>query len=182
MTDDELAQAIMQGDVQATTALIDRFHAPLVRYLWSVCHNRDDAHDLAGETLLLARSRISTYRGGGLQSWVFRIGNRQLLHRRRADLVRLRWLQRQPLRQQEAPGDDSVIVLAALSAIPPKLREAFVLCEAIGLTVEEASISLGVPVGTVKSRCHYARQQLQRLLSPSYPELMSHEKPIAERS
>jgi hypothetical protein len=50
-------------------------------------------------------------------------------------------------------------------ASAPKLREAFVLIEALGLTYREAGRAIGVPEGTVKSRVFHAREQLVSWMS-----------------
>jgi RNA polymerase sigma-70 factor (ECF subfamily) len=58
-----------------------------------------------------------------------------------------------------------VEIEAALQSLSPKLREAFVLIEALGLTYREAGRAIGVPEGTVKSRVFHAREQLVSWMS-----------------
>jgi len=51
-----------------------------------------------------------------------------------------------------------------LRSLPPALRETVVLCDLQGLSHEEAASSLGIPVGTVKSRLNRGRLELARRL------------------
>ncbi len=54
----------------------------------------------------------------------------------------------------------------ALGVLSPDLRMVVVLSDIEGLSYEEIATSLRVPLGTVKSRLHRARQSLQRMLRP----------------
>ena len=55
---------------------------------------------------------------------------------------------------------------SALRRLPEDEREALVLKEVAGMTYREISESGGVPLGTVQSRIHRARQRLAETLSP----------------
>jgi RNA polymerase sigma factor (sigma-70 family) len=67
-----------------------------------------------------------------------------------------------------SPGDGSVAmtVAAAVQALPPLQREAVVLFEYEGFTLEEIAKLAGADVGTVKSRLHRGRERLRRALAP----------------
>jgi RNA polymerase sigma-70 factor (ECF subfamily) len=68
------------------------------------------------------------------------------------------------------PGRDHSVrieVREAIAALPLELREAVVLIDMFGTSYSEASTILGVPLGTVKSRVHRARQVLARWLLPA---------------
>ena len=60
-------------------------------------------------------------------------------------------------------------VLAALATLPPEQRAALVLVDMGGHSVEEAASILGVPSGTVKSRCSRGRARLLPLLAGNRP-------------
>jgi RNA polymerase sigma-70 factor (ECF subfamily) len=168
VTDRELAAGLTKGDTEALQALIDRFHKPLFRYLWQAGGSKEDAEDLSTQALLRARLDISSYRGGSLRAWVFKVAYRELLrYRRRQALAALLTRAVEP----EAPSaDDALIISEALGKIPLDQRSAFLLTEVEGLSIEEAAVSLRIPAGTVKSRCYTARQRLRKLLGPTYGE------------
>ncbi len=53
----------------------------------------------------------------------------------------------------------------ALRSLPEDYRAAVVMCDVVGLSYQEISESLGVPVGTVRSRIHRGRALLRKALS-----------------
>jgi RNA polymerase sigma-70 factor, ECF subfamily len=58
---------------------------------------------------------------------------------------------------------------AALDSLPPEFRAAVVLCDIEGLSYEEIGATLGVKLGTVRSRIHRGRQALRDYLA-AHPE------------
>ena len=60
-------------------------------------------------------------------------------------------------------------VQAALKALPPEYRAAVVLCDIEGLSYEEIAATLGVKLGTVRSRIHRGRAQLRAALEHRRP-------------
>ena len=58
----------------------------------------------------------------------------------------------------------------ALDALPPDFRVAVVLCDIEGLTYEEIAATLGIKLGTVRSRIHRGRVQLREALAHLAPE------------
>ncbi len=62
---------------------------------------------------------------------------------------------------------------AALDALPPDFRAAVVLCDLEGLSYDEIAATLGIKIGTVRSRIHRGRSQLRAALAhraPAAPE------------
>ena len=53
----------------------------------------------------------------------------------------------------------------ALRSLPPEYRAAVVLCDVVGLSYEDIGQSLGVPIGTVRSRIHRGRALLRKALA-----------------
>ena len=178
MTDQELAAGIAEGKVEALEELVERYHRPILRYLWHAGGSREDAEDLATQTLLKIRADARNFKGlGSLRSWIFQIAYRELLQlRRRQALARL--FSSKAEERTETLSDDAIVIAQALARLPLAQRNAFLLTEVEGLTVEEAAAALSVPPGTIKSRCHAARKRLQSLLGSTYGE--HHAEPITE--
>lgn len=69
---------------------------------------------------------------------------------------------------------------AALASLPPEFRAAVVLCDIEGLSYEEIGATLGVKLGTVRSRIHRGRQALRDYLAahPEHGECAVHVNPV----
>ena len=149
------------------------------RFLYTVAYrltgNSDDAQDLVQEVLLKVRRGLETYRPGSMEGWLSRITTNTFLdearRRRRRPLDLLpdepdRVLPPEPAADgalaAEALPDD---VQDALRQLPEEYRAAVVLCDVVGLSYEEIGASLGVPVGTVRSRIHRGRAHLRKALT-----------------
>ena len=65
----------------------------------------------------------------------------------------------------------------ALDALAPEFRAAVVLCDIEGLSYEEISATLGVKLGTVRSRIHRGRAQLREALAHRAPEVAAAARP-----
>ena len=148
------------------------------RFLYTVAYRRTgndaDAQDLVQEVLLRVRRGLATYRPGSMEGWLSRITTNAFL-----DDVRRR--RRRPVDhlgddadQVLTGGDDvdraveaatlSADIEAALAQLSPDFRAAVVLCDVVGLSYDEIADTLGIPVGTVRSRIHRARAALRERL------------------
>lgn len=157
----------MRGNFeQAVIAEIPR----LRRYARGLLRDAEAADDLVQETLLRAfRGRRHFRRPDNLRAWLFTI----LLNIRRNELRALARRPRViPLDDMLAPpGRDGAQestaelrrVLAALDGLSDELREALLLVAVEGLTYRETAEVLAVPIGTVMSRLHRARERLREL-------------------
>ena len=67
---------------------------------------------------------------------------------------------------------------AALDALPPDFRVAVVLCDLEQLSYEEIAATLGVKLGTVRSRIHRGRAQLRSALEHRRPAPALHRKAL----
>jgi len=175
VTDEQLAEALRRRDRDALAILADRYYGPLVRYLWQAGGSREDAEDLASQTLLKVRDEIGTYRhADAFRGWIFRIAYRQLLMHRRRRALALRWFRESAEPISSGPIEDAWVVQEALARLHLGYRAALLLVEVEGLTIQEAADALGIPPGTVKSRCHHARARLRVLLAPTFLEVQTH--------
>jgi RNA polymerase sigma-70 factor (ECF subfamily) len=147
------------------------------RFLYNVAFrlagNDVDAQDLVQEALIRVRKGLESYEPGSLEGWLARIVTNVFL-----DEVRRR--RRRPTEAfpsdpdrvlPASPGADEVTetlsdeIQAALARLPEEFRVAVVLCDVADLSYEQISASLGVPVGTVRSRIHRGRRLLRAALS-----------------
>ena len=160
---------------------IVRTHSSRVyRLAYRLTGNRHDAEDLTQEVFVRVFRSLSTYTPGTFQGWLHRITTNLFL-----DLARRRQRIRFDSLPDDAPErlpgsepspaeayDDRHLdadIQAALEALPPEFRAAVVLCDIEGLSYEEIAATLGVKLGTVRSRIHRGRSQLREALAHRMP-------------
>ena len=160
--DPDVIRAAANGDTAAFEELVRGYQSQVWRFLRHLLGDAALAEDITQETFLRVYRKLDTFRyRSKFSTWVFRVA-------RNAGVDALRSRQRgerlltvvEPRSQEPPSGELRVEIEAALQSLTPKLREAFVLIEALGLSYREAGRALGVPEGTVKSRVFHARERL----------------------
>jgi RNA polymerase sigma-70 factor (ECF subfamily) len=157
-----------------------REHSPRVyRLAYRLSGNQQDAEDLTQETFVRVFRSLADYTPGTFEGWLHRITTNLFLDmvRRRQrirfdalpdDTERLPGRERSP-EQVYAEGAFDADVQAALDALPPDFRAAVVLCDIEGLSYEEIAATLGIKLGTVRSRIHRGRVLLRETLAHRAP-------------
>jgi RNA polymerase sigma-70 factor (ECF subfamily) len=134
-----------------------------------------DVDDIAQETFLVARRRLSQFEGGNAAGWLYRIAQRVTRgHRRRVWLQRVLHLD-PDLRAADTRGTSPVEALEQrearnqmhdiLSRMTFRRRSSFFLFEIEGYTGEEIAALEGVSVTTIYTRLHLARRDFMSLLA-----------------
>ena len=149
-------------------AFYQKYGDRIYRFCYRLCGSASDAEDLAQEVFLAAFQGAGRFEGrASVQTWLYRIALNCWRHSRRAPR-----LDTTPLEDvtQAGPGVEqavtaSVSLTCALAALPPDLREAFLLVKAEGLTSREAAQVLDIPQGTVQWQVHTASRRLRALLT-----------------
>ena len=161
--------------------------ARVYRLAYRLTGNQHDAEDLTQEVFVRVFRSLSSYTPGTFEGWLHRITTNLFLdHVRRKARIRFDALaddSAERLKSRE-PGPAQVYddthfdhdVQAALDALPPDFRAAVVLCDLEGLSYEEIAATLGIKIGTVRSRIHRGRSQLRAALAHRAPV------PVEERS
>jgi RNA polymerase sigma-70 factor (ECF subfamily) len=175
-SDTVLLQRHVQGDADAFGLLFRRHKDRLWAVALRISCDPDDAADALQEAMISAFRRAANFRGeSAVTTWLHRIvvnASLDLLRRRSARSVG--WsgnpddLPVPEPRQgvdSAASTDSRLDVDAAMRILPPPQRAALVLVDMLGYSVADASVVLGVPEGTVKSRCARGRAQLLPYLS-----------------
>jgi RNA polymerase sigma-70 factor (ECF subfamily) len=148
------------------------------RFLYTVAYrltgDHDDAQDLVQDVLLRVRRGLAGYQPGSLHGWLSRITTNAFLddvRRRKRRPTDHLGDEREHLLPPAAAADEAIAaakqsdeVQAALLALPAEYRAAVVLCDVVGLGYQEVADTLGIPVGTVRSRIHRGRAQLRKVL------------------
>jgi RNA polymerase sigma-70 factor (ECF subfamily) len=145
------------------------------RLAYRLTGDHHDAEDLTQEVFVRVFRSLATYTPGTFEGWMHRITTNlfldQVRRRRRVRFdalapevtERLPDLGPGPEREFERSNLDTD-VRAALAALSPQFRAVVVLADVEGLSYEEVGRTLGIKLGTVRSRLHRARAQLRALL------------------
>ena len=156
-------------------ALMQQLHAEHAKTLWSYClrltgHDRARAEDVVQETLLRAwRNRVVLDNPPpAVRAWLFTVARNIVIDEWRTKRARSEF----PVADVPDDGVDdhtdqlllSWVVAEALTRLSSEHRAVLLECYYRGRPVSEAAQRLGVPVGTVKSRTHYALRALRLAL------------------
>ncbi|ATL72300.1 RNA polymerase sigma factor SigE [Nocardia terpenica] len=153
-----------------------REHADRVyRLAYRLTGDPQDAEDLTQETFIRVFRSLSSYQAGTFEGWLHRITTNLFLDMvRRRNRIRMEALpddyDRVP---SDTPDPEQVYhdarldpdLQSALDSLAPEFRAAVVLCDIEGLSYEEIGATLGVKLGTVRSRIHRGRQALRDYLA-----------------
>jgi RNA polymerase sigma-70 factor (ECF subfamily) len=165
-----------QGWVAPSWDQVVREHSARVyRLAYRLTGNAADAEDLTQDTFVRVFRSLADFTPGTFEGWLHRITTNLFLDmvRRRAR-IRFDALPEDTERLPgSAPSPEQVYadtpldpaVQAALDALSPEFRVAVVLCDIEGLTYEEIAATLGIKLGTVRSRIHRGRVQLRQALA-----------------
>ena len=181
-TDEALMLAYRDGEGAAFEALYGRWRGPLYRYFLRQCGHAGQADELFQDVFMRVIGASASYEPTAkFTTWLFRIAHNRLVdHWRKTGREPV-----DPLASNE-DGDDceydppgpedagperqaerrelAQALMAALNELPEVQREAFLLAEEGGLTLEEIASISGVGRETSKSRLRYATAKLRNKL------------------
>lgn len=181
-SDQAIVEAVLAGDQHRFGELVEDYQGKIVNYVYKMLGNYEDAVDVSQEVFLKAYTALDSYKPKyPFAAWLFRIARNAAideLRRRKGQKVSLD----EPLdlgdgsveRQVPDSGPDPETeflqdefqgrVEAAVSELPEKYREPLVLRHAGGLAYDAIAEALELPLGTVKTRIHRAREALRESL------------------
>jgi RNA polymerase sigma factor (sigma-70 family) len=171
LTDAVLVARVLVDDDQNAFGELVRRHQSAVRGLLRQLTRTDVAlaDDLAQQTFLRAYKNIRSFRGEArFSTWLYRIAYNCFREdaRRRKELVGIDEEQLQT--QQDSQVADPALrhdLMRALNLLPLNERSAVLLCCQNGLSHDEASRVLDIPLGTVKTNVLRGREKLKRMLA-----------------
>ncbi|MDV7199079.1 RNA polymerase sigma factor SigM [Rhodococcus kroppenstedtii] len=170
-TDGELLAAHIAGDRTAFAVLVRRHQDHLWLTARRASYSAEDAADALQDALLSAHRTAHSFRAdAAVRSWLHRIVVNACLDRIRRNRVRPTVPLDDDVREPRDPSDHyadldlSMVVERALFTLPPDQRAAIVAVDMEGYSVADAAAALGVPPGTIKSRCARGRQKLAEVL------------------
>lgn len=182
MTDREIVDRVIQGDVQAFSVLVDRYEDRIYSAVRNYVSNPDDAVDIAQDAFVKAYSKLRSFdSSSAFYTWLYRIAVNTAIDYLRKRKIRptdsledekfteigfepaSKDLSADPERVATA-AEQRAILRSAIGGLSHKLRSVLVLHDVEGMSQEEVAEILKIPVGTVKSRVSRARADLRKLL------------------
>ena len=160
---------------------IVREHSTRVyRLAYRLTGNPQDAEDLTQDVFIRVFRSLDGYTPGTFEGWLHRITTNLFLDRvRRANRIRFEALPEDAERLPSGQPTPETAVLSdlfdpdverALAELPPDFRAAVVLCDVEQLSYEEIAATLGIKLGTVRSRISRGRAMLRAALADRAPE------------
>ena len=191
LADQEVVALARQGREAAYRELIRRYERPVFSLIHRMVRDRALAEDLAQETFVKVLNALESYRPEyKFSSWIFKIANNvaidQLRRRgvdtvsidgapnaqtpdaRAASALQLHGHGETPLQEVEA-RELGTAIERAIGRLRPEYRSCIVLRHVEGHSYEEIARMLDLPLGTVKTYIHRARNELRGYLEDRRP-------------
>ncbi|HWA40393.1 MAG TPA: sigma-70 family RNA polymerase sigma factor [Gemmatimonadales bacterium] len=185
-SDQDVVLAARRGSDAAYRELVRRYERPVFSLIYRMVRDRELAEDLTQETFIKALNALASYRPEfKFSSWIFKIANNAAIDqlRRRSvdtlsldgspsaetpDAIEATALQvgskgESPLDEMEAREIGKAIEVA-IGKLRPEYRSCILMRHVEGLAYEEIAATLDLPLGTVKTYIHRARNELRQYL------------------
>lgn len=185
-SDEDLMLAYASGDAASFDGLYARHKGGIYRYLLRQCRDTGIAEQLFQDVWMnLIRVRASYQPSAKFTTWLYTLAHNRLIdHHRATGRVSLvsaddesHAVAALPASRRSEPESRALNrelgarLKDAVTALPPAQRDAFLLQQEGGLTLEEIAALTGVGAETVKSRLRYATNKLRAELADLSPQL-----------
>jgi RNA polymerase sigma-70 factor, ECF subfamily len=172
--DARLARDLLAGNPEAFDRFVARFRPRIFQYSWLMCGDREDAEEVAQETLLHVFESFDQLRDPDrVRAWVFRIARNACLMKRRKSIYapsrELPLEEAQPQAdggplpdRQVLQGEMKAALHEAIAALPVIYRAVVILRDIEELSTEETAQLLEVPADVVKTRLYRGRLALKQ--------------------
>jgi len=185
-TDAELVSSVARGDEKALEELYERYSRPVFSMAYSILRDFPTAEDVTQEVFTSLWTRAGRFdpERGVFRHWFLHLAhNRVIDELRRRRRVALHRADREPedpalnLKASASTADEAVTAVLfgaaaeALKTLPDEQRVAVVMAYLQGATQQEIANTIGVPLGTVKTRLRLGLMKLrQRMSQPAGEE------------
>jgi RNA polymerase sigma-70 factor (ECF subfamily) len=168
-------EAARAGDPEAWDALFKRYQLPLYVYVVELVRDKQTSLDIVQETFINAARYLGSLRGDAkVGSWLFSIAHQKCLQQWRQQHVETVSLEAEeaefPDAEHEGPREllirheQAAAVRALLERLPVAQRAVVLLHFIESFSLEDIAHITNSQLGTVKSRLHYAKKALRKLI------------------
>lgn len=162
------------GQPAAWDTLFRRYQLPLYVYVFELVHDEQTSLDVVQETFVAATRHLASLRDDAkFGSWLFGIAHQKCIQRWRKgsrETEALKELAEAPAEVEPDPAEllirqeEEAEFMNHLNQLPPPHRSVLLLHFVEDFSLEEIAAITELPLGTVKSRLHYAKKALGKLI------------------
>jgi RNA polymerase sigma-70 factor, ECF subfamily len=162
------------GDPAAWDIMFRRYQLPLYVYVFELVHDEQASLDIVQETFINATRHLGSLREDGkFGSWLFGIAHQKCLQRWRKqgrEAAALEEFAAAPIDLEDDPAElliraeQEAAVMKLLNQLPVAQRSVLLLHFVEDFPLEDIAAVTGTALGTVKSRLHYAKKALKKLM------------------
>jgi RNA polymerase sigma-70 factor (ECF subfamily) len=180
--DEALVRAAQAGDLDAFNLLVQRHERPVFNVALRLLRDVGLAEDATQDTFIRAWQNIRTFQTGSVRSWLYKIATNRSYDmlrasaRRPAGSLEAEMVEIEPIWASGGLGDEapdahalrrelSIYLERALTALPEDQRMVVLLVDVQGLDYHEVAETMGIALGTVKSRLSRARAKIRQALA-----------------
>ncbi|MEN8239008.1 MAG: sigma-70 family RNA polymerase sigma factor [Actinomycetota bacterium] len=172
-----LIDRYLRGDIEAFNELMEAHEDRVFAICLRMLRDREAALDVTQDTFLTVFRKVDRYKAtAAFSTWLYRVTVNTCYDylrkqkRKQADRLPETHDIADPASQDEFESIDvRPQIEAALADLSPEFKAAIVLVDLEGMSIEQASETLEVPIGTIKSRLFRARKQLSQRLGNLRP-------------
>ena len=167
------------GDPAAWDILFRRYQLPLYVYVFELLHEEQASLDIVQETFINATRHLGGLREDGkFGSWLFGIAHQKCVQRWRKqgrEAAALEEYAAAPIDLEDDPAElliraeQEAAVMKLLNQLPVAQRSVLLLYFVEEFPLEDIAAVTGTALGTVKSRLHYAKKALKKLIEQEAP-------------
>ena len=182
-SDEAIVKRVQQGDLNAYNILVIKYQHKVAQILSKFLDNTADVNDVAQEAFIKAYKAINSFRGeSSFYTWLYGIvvnaaktylesSNK---HKGHIDVDSEEFSsidENGVLTNKDTPDriiesqELQQVILSALNDLPHELRQALTMREIDGMSYDDMSVALDIPIGTVRSRIFRARQLIEERMS-----------------
>ena len=176
MGENEMIQAILEGDERAFKLLVDNYQLMVVNTCYAFVHQEDDARDIAQDVFVQVYESLGAFKfKSKLSTWIYRIAVNKSINFCRSSRGRTRVVNIEKWNmQQELSSDDLLpqeelereeersLLHRAIDTLPEKQRAALLLHRYEDLSYKEIAEVMGISLASVESLLFRAKQNLEK--------------------
>jgi len=171
---DNLARIIIgckAGSAESFSELVDIYASRFYGYFYRLTGNNEVSNDLLSELFVKLVEKISSYKGGSFESWLFKVAS-NIFHdylrgkQRRKKLLEVRKKQLESRKQEVKKSDSERVdkLQIQLEKLDADMRELIMLRFYSQLKLKEIAEMRSEPIGTTLSRLHRGLKRLRELM------------------